>query len=203
MVQKNIQWAAVLCVKMICWCQRWMARLVWVDRKATVTVISYNRAMQKSISECTTLQTLKQMGYSSRRQWVPLLSANNRKLKLQFTQAHQNWTIEDWKKVAWSDEPRFLLRHLDVWVRIWHKQHESMDPSCLRSTAQVAAAGVMVLEIFPWHILGLLVPTEHHLNATTWVLLLTISIRLWTQCTHLVMATSSRIMGHITKLHSQ
>jgi len=84
-----------------------MARLVQDDRKATVTQITthYNQGLQKTISEATTRPTLKQMGYSSRRpHQVPLLSANNRKLRLQFTQAHQNWTIEDWKNVAWSDE---------------------------------------------------------------------------------------------------
>ena len=89
-----------------------MARLVQDDRKATVTEITtrYNQGMQKSISERTTRRTLKQMGYSSRRPHrVPLLSATNRKLRLQFAQAHQNWTIEDWKNVAWSDESRFLL----------------------------------------------------------------------------------------------
>ncbi|KAG8566174.1 hypothetical protein GDO81_013129 [Engystomops pustulosus] len=54
------------------------------------------------------------MGYSSRRPHrVPLLSAKNRKLRLQFSQAHRNWTVEDWKNVAWSDESRFLLRHSD------------------------------------------------------------------------------------------
>ncbi len=42
-----------------------------------------------------------------------------------------NWTIEDWKNVAWSDESRFLLRHSDGRVRIWRKEHESMDPSAL------------------------------------------------------------------------
>ncbi len=36
----------------------------------------------------------------------------------------------------------------------------------------------------------------------TWVLLLTMSIPLWLQCTHLLMATSSRIMHHVTKLKS-
>ncbi len=55
------------------------------------------------------------MGSSSRKPHrVLLLSAKNRKLRLQFTQHHQNWTIEDCKNVAWSDESGFLLRHSDV-----------------------------------------------------------------------------------------
>ncbi len=89
-----------------------MDRLVRDDRKATVNQITacYNQVMQNTISECTTRRTLKQMGYSSRRPHrVPLLSAKNRKRRIQFIQAHQNWTIEDWKNVAWSDESRFLL----------------------------------------------------------------------------------------------
>ncbi len=45
---------------------------------------------------------------------VPLLSAKNRKQRIQFTQNHQNWTIEEWKNVAWSDESRFLLQQSDV-----------------------------------------------------------------------------------------
>ncbi len=77
------------------------------DRKAAVTQITthYNQYMQNTISECTTRRTLKQMGSSSRRPHrVLLLSAKNRKWRPQFVQAHQNWTIEDWKNVAWSDE---------------------------------------------------------------------------------------------------
>ncbi len=106
--------------------QRRMGRLVRDDRIATVTQITtrYNQGMQNTISECTTHRTLKQMGYSSRRPHrVTLLSAKNRKRRLQFAQAHQNWTIEDWKNVAWSDESRFLLRHSDGRVRIWCKEH--------------------------------------------------------------------------------
>ncbi len=92
--------------------------------------------MQNTISECTTRQTLKQMGNSSRRPHrVLLLSAKNRKRRIQFTKAHQNWTKEDWKNIAWSDESRFLLRHSNGGVRIWCKEHESMDPSCLVSNS--------------------------------------------------------------------
>ncbi len=96
------------------------------------------------------------MDYSSKRPHrVPLLSDKNRKGRIQFAQVHQNWTIEDCKNVAWSDESRFLL-HSDSRVRIWCKEHESMDPSCFVSMVQ--AGGVIVWGIFSWHTLG---PLEH------------------------------------------
>ncbi len=113
--------------------QRRMGRLVRDDRKTTVTQITtrYNQDLQNTISEHTTRRTLKQMDSSSRRPHrVPLRSDKNRTRRIQFTQDHQNWTIEDWKNVAWSDESRFLLRHSDR-VRIWRKEHESMDHPAL------------------------------------------------------------------------
>ncbi len=128
--------------------------------------------MQNTISEHTTRRTLKQMGYSSRRPHrMPLQSANNRKRRIQFAEAHQNWTIEDCKNVARTDESRFVLRHSDGWVRIWHKEHESMDPSCLVST--VHAGGVKVCGIFSWQTLGPLVPIEHRLNAPAYLNIVT------------------------------
>jgi len=36
------------------------------------------------------------------------------------------------------------LRHLDGRVRIWHKQNENMDPSCLVTTVQAGGGGVML-----------------------------------------------------------
>jgi len=79
---------------------------------------------------------------------------------------HQNWTVEDWKNVVWSDESQFLLRLSDARVRIWRKQNENMDPSCLVTTVQAGGGGVMVWGMFSWHTLGPLVPIGHRLNAT-------------------------------------
>ncbi len=132
--RENIQWASVVWMKMPCWCQRRMDRLVRDDRKATVTQITirYNQGVQNTVSERKTPRTLKQMGSSSRRPHrVPLRSVKNRTRRIQFTQTHQNWTIEDCKNVAWSDESWFLLRHSDVRVRNWRKEHESMDHPAL------------------------------------------------------------------------
>ncbi len=180
--------------------------LVRDDRKTTVTQITtrYNQGMQNTISERTTRWTLKQMGYSSRGpHQVPLLSAKNSKRRIQFTQDHQNWTIEDWKNIAWSDGSRFMLRHSDGRVKIWHKEHESMDPSCLVSTVQVGGGGVMVWGIFFWHTLGPLVPIEHHLNTTAWLSIVVDHVHpFMTTVYHLLMTTSSRIMHNVTKLKS-
>ena len=111
--------------------QRRMGRLIQADRRATLTEITtrYNRGMQQSICEATTRTTLRRMGYNRRRSHrVPLISTTNRKKRLQFARA-QNWTVEDWKNVPWSDESRFLLRHSNGRVRIWRKQKENMYPS--------------------------------------------------------------------------
>ncbi len=159
--------------------------------------------MQNTISEHTTRRTLKQMNYSSRRpHFVPLLSAKNSKRRLQFAQTHQNWTTEDWKNVAWSDESRFLLQHSDSRVRIWRKEHESTDPFCLVSTVQ-GGGGVMVWGIFSWYTLGPLVPIEHRLNTTAYLSIVADHVHpFMTAVYHLLVATSSRIMHHVTKLKS-
>uniref|UniRef100_A0A3Q2CF91 Gamma-aminobutyric acid type A receptor subunit alpha6b n=1 Tax=Cyprinodon variegatus TaxID=28743 RepID=A0A3Q2CF91_CYPVA len=153
-----------------------------ISARHSLPKVSYATAMDWFIAVCfafvfsaliefaavnyfSTLQANREL--SRRPHRVPLLSAKNRKLRLQFAQTHRNWTIEDWKNVAWSDESRFLLRHSDGRVRIWPLQYESMDPSCLVSTVQ--AGGVMVWGIFSWHSLGPLVPIDHCCNATAYL----------------------------------
>ncbi len=131
---------------------------------------------------------------------MPLHSAKNRKRRLQFS--HQNWTIENWTNVAWSDEFQFLLRHSDGRIIIWRKEHESLDQSCLISMVQAGGGGVMVWGIFSWHTLGPLVPTEHRLNATAYLSIVSDQVHPFMTTVYLLMTTSSRIMHHVTKLKS-
>jgi len=72
--------------------------MIQADRRAAFTEITtrYNRGILQSIFEATTHTTLRWMGYSSRRPLqVPLISTINRKKRLQFARAHQNWTVDD------------------------------------------------------------------------------------------------------------
>ncbi len=61
----------------------------------------------------------------------------------------------------------------------------------------------MVWGIFSWHTLGPLVQTEHRLNTTAYLSIAAGHVhRFMTTVYHLLMATSSRIMQHVTKLKS-
>ncbi len=68
---------------------------------------------------------------------------------------------------------------------------------------QAAGGDVMAWRIFSWHILGHLVPIEHRLNSTAYLSIVADHVHpFMTTVYHLLMATSSRIMHHVTKLKS-
>ncbi|MCI4375533.1 hypothetical protein PGIGA_G00110650 [Pangasianodon gigas] len=66
----------------------------------------------------------------------PILTPVHHRKHLQWAREHQNWTMEQWKKVPWSNESRFLLHHVDsqVHIHLWavmDKQVRFMEaPSC-------------------------------------------------------------------------
>lgn len=103
--KENLQWEVVVQTKVICWCQK---------RKLNSSLKPLNAEHNLWMHNMLTLS-------SGRLHWVSLLSADNRKLRLQLIQAHQDGTITAWKTVAWSDECWFQLLHSDGSVRLWWK----------------------------------------------------------------------------------
>ncbi len=64
-------------------------------------------------------------------------------------------TIEQWKKVAWSDESHFLLHHVDGWVRLRRLPVEHMAPGCTMGRRQAGGGSVMLWAMFCWETLHL------------------------------------------------
>ncbi|KAK1796177.1 hypothetical protein P4O66_009256, partial [Electrophorus voltai] len=46
-------------------------------------------------------------------------------------QEHKDWTLEQWKKVMWSDKSRCTLFKSDGGIRVRGEVAEVMHPSCL------------------------------------------------------------------------
>lgn len=134
---------------------RW---LVWVFQKLSWTI---NSRVYRMVQKRENMQ-IAAVSYGSRRpHHMLLLSAKSQKSMQQFTLVHQNWTTDDWKNTGWSGVSQFLLWHLHRAVRIWHKQHEIMDPSCFALRLQTAG------DVTVWgYFFGTLWALEFHLNTT-------------------------------------
>ncbi|GBN37285.1 hypothetical protein AVEN_160868-1 [Araneus ventricosus] len=107
--------------------------LVKRNRRLTVAQLTaqYNAGPSASVSENTVQQALLDMGLCSRRPTrVPLLTKRHRQLRLQWAREHRDWTMDEWKRVAWSDEARFLIHLVDGRVRVRRLPGEKLLPSC-------------------------------------------------------------------------
>ncbi|GFV53023.1 transposable element Tc1 transposase [Trichonephila clavipes] len=113
------------------------------------------------------------MGFGSCRPTrVQLLNARHRAAHLTWAREHRDWSVEDWKRVAWSDESRFRLFNADWRLRIGHQAHEALDPACQVRTVQRNGGSIRVPGVFSWYCLGSLVRVPPSLNAIRYVELL-------------------------------
>ncbi|KAK1801925.1 hypothetical protein P4O66_022551 [Electrophorus voltai] len=74
--------------------------------------------------------------YSSEDSWQPRQRTQNR---FQNAREHKDWTLEQWKKVMWS-ESRLTLFQSDGRIRVRREAAEVMHPSCLVPTVQACGA---------------------------------------------------------------
>lgn len=62
----------------------------------------------------------------------PGLSERMRRERLDFCLAHQHWTLEDWKRVIWSDETAVVINHRRGGYHVWRTSEERFVKSAIR-----------------------------------------------------------------------
>ena len=151
-----------------------LKRLVKCNRKKTTLELtkSFDTA-SKTISTRTMRIKLRGMGLNScvatRK---PLLTETNRKKRLQFARDHKNWTLEQWRKIMWSDERPFTLFQHDGRIRVRREAHEALDPSCTVPTVQASGGSVMIWECFCYSELGSATLCSNKMKSTDYLSLL-------------------------------
>ena len=63
----------------------------------------------------------------------PFVSSVNRRKRLKFAKLYRDWTVDQWKKVVWSDESPFVLRCQNR-SYVWRFRKQQFSPRCLRGT---------------------------------------------------------------------
>jgi transposase len=86
-----------------------------------------------NISDITVWRILRRAGYRKTKPTrKPGLTKKMKEARLKWCQAHEDWTIEDWKNVIWSDETSVVLNHRRGGYRVWRKADEAFVRSCIR-----------------------------------------------------------------------
>ncbi|GBO01227.1 Transposable element Tc1 transposase [Araneus ventricosus] len=152
--------------------RRRLSRLVKQNRRQTVAQLTaqYNAGPSASVSEHTVQRTLLDMGLCSRRPTcVSLLTKRHHQPRLQWAREHRDWTIDEWKRVAWSEESRFLIHHVDGRVRVRRLPGEQLLPSCTAGHTQAGGGGIMLWGTFSWAALGPVVVVEQTMKAANYL----------------------------------
>jgi len=85
------------------------------------------------VSASTVRRILRSAGYRKTKPTrKPGLTKKMREERYQWCLEHENWTLEDWKNVIWSDETSVVLGHRRGSYRIWRKSDEAFVRSCIR-----------------------------------------------------------------------
>ncbi|KAK3549087.1 hypothetical protein QTP70_031342 [Hemibagrus guttatus] len=87
----------------------------------------------------------------------------------QWAREHKNWTTEQSKKVAWSDESHFLLHHVDGRMCVRCLPGEHMAPGCTMERRQAGGGSVMLWTMFCWEILCPAIHVDITLTRTTYL----------------------------------
>ena len=73
----------------------------------------------------------------------PLLFARHHKACLNFAHAHKNWTLDDWKRVVWSDETKINHPRLDGCKWVWKKPGERLNNRQVKGTVKFEGGSIM------------------------------------------------------------
>ncbi|GBO11725.1 hypothetical protein AVEN_47671-1 [Araneus ventricosus] len=129
--------------------RRRLSCLVKQNRRQTVVqlTVQYKAGPSASVSEHTVQRSQLDIGLCSRRPTrVPLLTKRHRQLRLQWAREHRDWTMDEWERVAWSDESRFLIHHVDGRVRVRRLPGEQLLPSCTAGHTQAGGSRSILMD---------------------------------------------------------
>lgn len=74
----------------------------------------------------------------------PLLTQRHRQARLEWARYHRHWNIRSWRRVHWTDESRFLLRHIDGRMRVWRQRGTAYNQNNILGTTAFGGGGVTV-----------------------------------------------------------
>jgi len=141
--------------------------------KATnaVEVTKYiNSIISHPVSAQTVRRVLKNHSFKAvTKKKKPLLSAVHRKRRLAFALKYKEWTVEDWKRVIWSDETKINRIGSDGKRWVWKQVGEGLIEREVQGTVKFGGGNIMVWGCMGWEGVGDLAEVEGRMDANQYV----------------------------------
>lgn len=132
-----------------------------------------NSIVDSPVSSQTVRNTLKEASLKAVvKKKKPLLSAGHKKKRLAFALKYQHWTVEDWKRVIWSDETKINRIGSDGQEYVWKKKGEGLISREVKGTVKFGGGSLMVWGCIGWNGVGVLNEVEGRMDAEQYVAIL-------------------------------
>jgi transposase len=80
----------------------------------------------------------------------PLLKKRHRQARLDFALTHKDWTVEDWKRVVWSDETKINRLGSDGKKWVWKRPGEGLSDRLVEGTVKFGGGSLMMWGCMLW-----------------------------------------------------
>ncbi|KAG0924832.1 hypothetical protein G6F32_013767 [Rhizopus arrhizus] len=84
----------------------------------------------------------------------PLLSAKNIRNRLSWCISHKDWTVDDWKRVIWSDETKINRFNSDGRTWAWIRSGESLKSHHVKTTVKHGGGSIMLWSAITYNGVG-------------------------------------------------
>ena len=132
-----------------------------------------NTIIPHPVSSQTVRNVLKKHSFKAvTKKKKPLLSAMDRKKCLAFALKYKEWTVEDWKRVIWSDETKINRIGSDGKQWVWKQVGEGLISREVQGTVKFGGGKIMVWGCMGWEGVGQLAEVEGRMDADQYVAIL-------------------------------
>lgn len=127
--------------------KRALGRALTGNRRAPLADVG--NMLPTKVGTKTVRKAAHELGFNARvARKKPFLCGRHIAKRLEFAKKYKHWTVEDWRRVVWTDEASFEVGNNCRQVRVWRRVHETFQSDCLSPTFKSGRTSVMVWGAF-------------------------------------------------------